>query len=136
MQQTHEKRGSDELRARFTGWLIRLSRRVRIHFLLEQAARSEVVSLTDLSPELEAPDFQDSMLEDYCGFHFQDEQLAEAFVSLSAEKQQILSMFFVEKMKPREIAAYLGCLPQHVYDQKYHALKKLQADHTKGGDCL
>lgn len=136
MQQTHSRRDSDELRARFTGWLTRLSRRVRIHFLLEQAARSEVVSLTDLSPEPEAPDYQDTLFNDYYGFHFQDEQLADAFASLSAEKQQILSMSFVEKMKPREIAAYLGCLPQHVYDQKYHALKKLQADHTKGGDCL
>ena len=45
-------------------------------------------------------------------------------------------MLFVEERKPEEIARILNCSPQHVYDQRYQALKKLRIALTKDGDKL
>ena len=60
--------------------------------------------------------------------------LARAFANLPIKRQQILTMLFVEERKPEEIAKLLNCSAQHVYDQRYQALKKLRIALSKGGD--
>lgn len=62
--------------------------------------------------------------------------MAEAFAKLPIKRQEILTMLFVEERKPEEIARILNCSPQHVYDQRYQALKKLRIALTKDGDKL
>ena len=42
-------------------------------------------------------------------------------------------MLFVEEKKPEEIAKELNCSAQHVYDQRYQALKKLRIELSKEG---
>lgn len=45
-------------------------------------------------------------------------------------------MLFVEEKKPEEIARVLNCSAQHVYDQKYQALKKLRLELSEEVDEL
>lgn len=66
-------------------------------------------------------------------FDFEEERLAEAFAKLPIKRQQILTMLFVKERKPEEVARILNCSPQHVYDQRYQALKKLRIALAKGG---
>ncbi len=67
-------------------------------------------------------------------FDFEEERLANAFAKLTIKRQQILAMLFVEEKKPEEIAKELNCSAQHVYDQKYHALKRLRIVLAKEGE--
>jgi len=50
----------------------------------------------------------------------------------SDKKAAILTKLFVEEKKPEEIAKELNCSAQHVYDQRYQALKKLRNRIGKG----
>ena len=66
-------------------------------------------------------------------FDFEEERLADAFAKLPIRRQKILTMLFVEEKKPEEIAKELNCSAQHVYDQRYQALKKLRIELSKEG---
>lgn len=59
-------------------------------------------------------------------FDFEEERLAKAFANLPVQRQQILTMLFVEERKPEEIARLLHCSVQHVYDQRYQTIRKLR----------
>lgn len=125
----------DELRARFTVWLETTIYRARLKYLKRQKPRIETVSLDEVPENLLAVsgcEIHDRASQS--AFDFEEERLAEAFANLPIKRQQILTMLFVEERKPEEIARILNCSPQHVYDQRYQALKKLRKALTKGGD--
>lgn len=125
----------DELRARFTVWLETTIYRARLKYLKRQKPRIETVSLDEVPENLLA--VSGCEIHDRASrsaFDFEEERLAEAFANLPIKRQQILTMLFVEERKPEEIARILNCSPQHVYDQRYQALKKLRKALTKGGD--
>lgn len=131
-QGTPEK---DELRARFTVWLEVVVVRAARKYLARQKSKPETVSIEDL-PEyaLAVPESAVYGSVGQAAFDFEEERLANAFANLPIKRQQILTMLFVEERKPEEIAHILNCSPQHVYDQRYQALKKLRLELTKGGD--
>ena len=118
-----QKSERDELRARFTVWLETTVYRARLKYLEREKPKVDTVSIEEL-PESASGS----------AFDFEEERLAEAFAKLPIKRQEILTMLFVEERKPEEIARLLNCSPQHVYDQRYQALKKLRIALTKDGD--
>lgn len=130
-----QKMEKDELRARFTKWLETTVYRARLKYLERQKQKIETISLEEL-PENMLP-VSDKLFYDevsQSAFDFEEERLARAFANLPMKRQQILTMLFVEERKPEEIAKILNCSPQHVYDQRYQALKKLRMALSKGSD--
>lgn len=130
-----QKMEKDELRARFTKWLETTVYRAKLKYLERQEQKIDTISIEEL-PEnaLSVSDkpFYDGVPQS--SFDFEEERLARAFANLPMKRQQILTMLFVEERKPEEIARLLNCSAQHVYDQRYQALKKLRITLSKGGD--
>lgn len=135
MMSHQQKMEKDELRARFTKWLETTVYRARLKYLERQKPKIETISLEEL-PENTLPVFGKPFYHEasQSDFSFEEERLARAFANLPMKRQQILTMLFVEERKPEEIAKILNCSPQHVYDQRYQALKKLRIALSKGGD--
>ena len=132
-----QKSEHDELRARFTAWLETTVYRARLKYLEREKPKVNIVSIEEL-PEsaLAVSEKAAYYANPKSPFDFEEERLAEAFAKLPIKRQEILTMLFVEERKPEEIARILNCSPQHVYDQRYQALKKLRIALTKDGDKL
>ena len=130
----HQQDEGDVLRARFTKWLDIVRYRAKLKYLQKTEERLETVSFEEL-PEGSQPVYTDDLrkIESMTDFDFEEERLADAFAKLPIKRQQILTMLFVEEKKPEEIARELNCSPQHVYDQRYQALKRLRIDLAKEG---
>lgn len=130
-----QKLERDELRARFTVWLETTIYRAKLKYLERHKNRIETVSIEEIPEDmLAAPGSELYERVPQSAFDFEEERLAEAFANLPIKRQQILTMLFVEERKPEEIARILNCSPQHVYDQRYQALKKLRKALMKDGD--
>ena len=132
-----QKSEHDELRARFTAWLETTVYRARLKYLEREKPKVNIVSIEEL-PEsaLAVSEKAAYYANPKSALDFEEERLAEAFAKLPIKRQEILTMLFVEERKPEEIARILNCSPQHVYDQRYQALKKLRIALTKDGDKL
>ena len=132
-----QKAERDELRARVPVWLDTTVYRARLKYLEREKPKVDTVSIEEL-PEsaLSVPEQASYCERSRSAFDFEEERLAEAFAKLPIKRQEILTMLFVEERKPEEIARLLNCSPQHVYDQRYQALKKLRIALTKDGDKL
>lgn len=129
---------TDELRARFTGWLETTVYRARINYIRKLARQIETISIEEVAENDLVSNISD---QDWCrnlsaqqAFDFEEERLAKAFAELPLMRQRILTMLFVEEKKPEEIAAQLNCSIQHVYNQRSLALKKLRTMLAKGGE--
>lgn len=133
----HQQDYDDVLRARFTKWLDIVIYRAKLKYLRKMDTKLEMVSIEEL-PESSLPAYEESMYRNplKTEFDFEEERLANAFMKLPMKRQQILTMLFVEEKKPEEIAKMLNCSAQHVYDQKYQALKKLRLELSKEVDDL
>ena len=114
----------DELRARFTAWLETTVYRARLKYLRQQNRQVKTVSIENVPESVLIS--AETHLTEKSAFDFEEEQLARAFANLSIKRQQILTMLFVEEQKPEEIARTLNCSVQHIYDQRYQALRKLR----------
>ena len=133
--QQYEAAEIDELQAKFTGWLDIVVYRAKLKYIKKQENQPETISIEDISEShLAVQDASSWSSSPKTAFDFEEERLANAFAKLPLKRQQILTMLFVEEKKPEEIAHLLNCSPQHVYDQRYQALKKLRLDLTEGGD--
>lgn len=133
----HQQDYDDVLRARFTKWLDIVIYRAKLKYLRKMDTKLEMVSIEEL-PESSLPAYEESMYRNplKTEFDFEEERLANAFMKLPMKRQQILTMLFVEEKKPEEIAKMLNCSAQHVYDQKYQALKKLRLELSEEVDDL
>ena len=133
---THEDYAEkDVLRAKFTSWIDIVAYRAKLKYLKKKENELETVSLESVAePQMPTVDVFCEMQTDRNEFDFEEERLAKAFAQLPIKRQQILTMLFVQERKPEEIARLLNCTPQHVYDQRYQALKKLRLMLTEGGD--
>lgn len=131
----HQQENADVLRARFTKWLDIVIYRAKLKYLRKAEIKFETVSFEEL-PESSQPVYEDRMRlnDSKSDFDFEEERLADAFAKLPIKRQQILTKLFVEEKKPEEIAKELNCSAQHVYDQRYQALKKLRLELAKEGD--
>ena len=130
-----QKTEPDELRARFTKWMETTVYRAKLKYLERQKRQIKTVSIEEIPEEAlgtsSLPIYRDSLSS---AFDFEEERLADAFAKLPIKRQHILTMLFVEEKKPEEIAKLLNCSAQHVYDQRYQALKKLRTALKKEGD--
>lgn len=131
----HQQENADVLRARFTKWLDIVIYRAKLKYLRKNEAKLETVSFEEL-PEHSQPVYEGDLQQvaSKTDFDFEEERLANAFAKLPIKRRQILTKLFVEEKKPEEIARELNCSAQHVYDQRYQALKKLRIELEKDGD--
>ena len=131
-----QKSERDELRARFTVWLETTVYRARLKYLEREKPKVDTVSIEEL------PESALSVLEQtsHCGisgsaFDFEEERLAEAFAKLPIKSAGDTDNAVCGGAKTGgKFARLLNCSPQHVYDQRYQALKKLRIALTKDGD--
>ena len=124
---------NDELRARFTAWLIKTVYHAKLDYLKKLERQLKTISIDDVPQEnlsYEAQ-YQSGQAD---SFEFEEERLAKAYSELPIKRQEILTMLFVEDKSPKEIAKQLNCSIQHVYNQQSLALKKLRHLLTKGGE--
>lgn len=115
----------DELRARFTAFLVTLIKRARINFLKKYQRPLCEVSLSSIPEELLAAEIELHHKQE-TDFDFEEGRLAYAFAKLPLMKREILTMLFVHQMKPTEIADKLNCSVGHVYNQRSQALRRLR----------
>lgn len=134
-QQESEK---DELRARFTGWLEVTLYRAKLNYLKKQDRERKAIYVEALPEELLVEENLESKwvhrLTEQSGFDFEEERLERAFLSLTRQRQRILTMLFMEEKTPEEIARQLGCSQQNVYKQRSQALAALRNMLEKGGE--
>lgn len=114
----------DKLRARFTSWLTTLLRRARIDYVRQQERQVKTVSIDDVSVGWLAVEDKHPVLQSQ--FEFEEERLAEAFFSLSPQRQQILTMLFVDEMKPEEVAKVLHCSVGYIHKARQRTLQSLR----------
>ncbi len=127
----------DPVKGRFTQWLETLVCNARIDYLRQSKRSVETISIEDVPINtLPIVDFEMNKAVYTTDFDFEEERLAEAFCQLPLMKQKILTMLFVDNIKPEEISKKLNCSSQYVYNQRYEALKKLRRLLNEGGDKL
>ncbi len=125
---------NDELKARFSIWLEKLVRNARVDYKRIYKKNPEPLYLADIS-EQDEPRTDDIILPvNNETFEFEEECLARAFEQLPLMRQRILSMLFIENIKPDEIAKRLNCSTRFVYNNRARALDKLKKFLSKGGD--
>ncbi len=130
----HKQDYDDQLRAQFTKWLDTTIYRAKLKYLRKTAQKLETISLESLAESRQtAYEESWSHAASETDFAFEEKRLEAAFKKLSVKRRQILALLFVEERKPEAIARLLNCSVQHVYDQRYQALKKLRRELEKEG---
>ncbi len=115
---------AEKLRAEFTSWLATLMRRARIDYFRSKEREVKTISLD----EVNETDFavRDEYTISESSFQFEEERLARAFFSLPIQRQQILTMLYVDELSPEEIARILNCSVDYVYKTKSRSLNSLR----------
>ena len=124
---------NDELRGRFTVWIIKTARNAQINYLRKESRQPKTIPLETTEVQLIASE-QDALEQTVSvanGFDFMESRLADAFRELPLMRRRILEMLFVEELSPVEIAAKLHCTVQHVYNQRSLAIKRLRQQMLK-----
>jgi RNA polymerase sigma factor (sigma-70 family) len=122
MSSTDEK---DELRGRFTRWIVRTAGNAQKNYLHAQENRLQTMPLDEVDLAVTDTSLSSAGVTPGC-FVFEEERLAEAFRELPLMRRRILELLFVEELSPPEIAAKLHCSVQHVYNQRSLAIKRLR----------
>lgn len=115
---------NEKLRAEFTSWLTSLLQRARIDYLRRKEREVKTVSLDDVKETEIAVTDRYALLES--AFEFEEERLARAFFSLPLQRQQILTMLYVDELPPEEIARILHCSVDNIYKTKRRTLNLLR----------
>ena len=115
---------SEKLRAEFTSWLTTLMRRARIDYFRSKEREVKTISLDEVSETDFAVQDKYTILES--SFQFEEERLARAFFSLPLQRQQILTMLYVDELPPEEIARILHCSVDNIYKIKRRTLNSLR----------
>lgn len=124
MEKLNTGHEDSRLRSRFTSWLNTVLRRAKIDYVRQQERQVKTVSMEDVSEDQLA--VEDSCAVQQSEFEFEEERLAKAFFSLSLQRQHVLTMLFVDEMKPEEIAKVLHCSVNYVHKVKQRALQSLR----------
>jgi RNA polymerase sigma factor (sigma-70 family) len=96
----------------------------RFPLMLDNDENLESVLLTVYDSESVPPNLKD---------HITDHSLYQAYESLSAKQQQVLSFAYVQALNDKEIARILGVSQQNVSKHRLKALTKLRSLITEGG---
>ncbi len=115
---------NEKLRAEFTSWLTTLLRRARIDYFRSKEREVIIVSLDEVN-EIDLA-VQDKYAVLGSAFQFEEERLARAFFSLPLQRQQILTMLYVDELSPEEIAKILHCSANNIYKIRHRALNSLR----------
>ena len=108
----------DELRGRFTRWIVITAQNAQKNYLRTEGKRPKTISIDEI--ELPITDTVSG------SFDFAEQQLADAFRELPLMRRRILELLFVDELSPAEIAQKLHCSVQHVYNQRSLAIKRLR----------
>lgn len=113
-----------KLRAEFTSWLTTLMRRARADYFRSKAREVKTVSLDEVNETDLAVRDKYTLLES--AFQFEEERLARAFFSLPLQRQQILTMLYVDELSPEEISRILHCSVDNIYKTRRRTLNSLR----------
>lgn len=117
--------GRDELRGRFTRWIVITAEHAQKNYLRAEKKQLQTVPLEEADVAIvDTALLSAGVTPD--SFDFEEQRLAEAFRELPLMRRRILEMLFVEELTPSEIAAKLHCSVQHVYNQRSLAIKRLR----------
>lgn len=117
--------GRDELRGRFTRWIVITAEHAQKNYLRAEKKHLQTVPLEEADVAIvDTALLSAGVTPD--SFDFEEQRLAEAFRELPLMRRRILEMLFVEELTPSEIAAKLHCSVQHVYNQRSLAIKRLR----------
>ena len=99
-------------------------RRARIDFFRSKERELITIPLD----EVKETDFavRDEYTISESAFQFEEERLARAFFSLPLQRQQILTMLYVDELPPEEIARILHCYVDNIYKTKRRTLNLLR----------
>jgi len=125
MWEYNDGRGDHAVRNRFTAWMEKVVKNLRIDYIRKKGLKSKkdshwTTEMPDISYE------QDFRLIPKDEFDFAEGKLAEVFAGLPLLRKRILVLTFVEELTAMEIAELLNCSVEYVYDQKRRALQKLR----------
>ena len=128
----------DELRAKFTRWLVTVIKRAKIDYLRKYENRPETISYEDI-PEKELIDLAQrelwpSSTRMQTPYDFEEERLTKAFMELPLKRRQVMELLFLADLSETETAKRLNCSLQYVRNQRCIALKKLRSRLMEGGD--
>jgi len=127
MKHLETSQDRDELRGRFTTWLKILVSRAKIDYIRGQKRYNTEISIEDtaISKAL-LYNLSDYSIGNIAEFDFENDRVAFAFSQLPPKRGQVLTMLFVQNMTPQDIAEKLHCTIEHVYKQRFFALKELK----------
>lgn len=115
----------DELRGRFTRWIVITAQNAQKNYLRTEGKRPKTISIDEI--ELPITDTLLPKAETVSdSFDFAEQHLADAFRELPLMRRRILELLFVDELSPAEIAQKLHCSVQHVYNQRSLAIKRLR----------
>ena len=117
--------GRDELRGRFTRWIVITAENAQKNYLRAEKKQLQTVPLEEADVAIADTTLLSAGVTPD-SFDFEKQRLAEAFRELLLMRRRILEMLFVEELTPSEIAAKLHCSVQHVYNQRSLAIKRLR----------
>ena len=115
----------DELRGRFTRWIVITAQNAQKNYLRIEGKRPKTISIDEI--DLPITDTMQSEAEAFSSsFDFAEQHLADAFRELPLMRRRILELLFVDELSPAETAQKLHCSVQHVYNQRSLAIKRLR----------
>ena len=116
-----------DLRMRFTAWLKIAISRAKINYIKHQKRFSTEIPIEEKN-DFEEPTYniEDKLNLGKKNFEFENDKLAFAFSNLNSRRKQILIMIFIQNLTPKEIAEFLKCKIQNVYNHYSLALKELK----------
>lgn len=117
----------EQIQARFTAYIKLVIVHAKIDYLRKSKYKPEI-SFEELKeePYIEFEQQYITFLNSKTSFDFEENQLAEAFSSLSLMRQQILTLLFAEDLSPAQVADQLHCPIKLVYREKYRAIQNLR----------
>lgn len=117
----------DALRCRFTAWMKVVVKRAKIDYIRQMDRQAKLVSLETITEE-EICTYSDfnTNIKSSESFEFEDDNITEAFLSLSLFRQKILTLMFVQGKTADQVAKIVGRSVKHVFNEKSLALKQIR----------
>jgi len=123
----------DDLRNIFSAYMQKVVVHAKIDYIRKKKAQhpAQEIGLTEVAEPFYEQDFRSASSSD---FDFEEQRLADSFVSLPLMRRQILTLLFVQRLTAMEVAEELGCSLDFVYSNKRRALQKLKEQLQEEGE--
>ncbi len=115
------------LRARFTKWLEITLYRAKIDYLRKKEVEQKLLYFDEVGYEITDDIIIEREIIEQSAIDFTLDFLEYAFGLLSDVQKEIITLIYLNELKPIEIAHILGCSVPQVYKQRKKALEILKS---------